>query len=153
MTPVGVASPLYSLWSRLTPAWHRATLTTVNLARAQESLNAADLCLREGFVNSAASRAYYAIFQAAQVALDVSGVTRTEWSHPGLQAAFTTELIHRRKVYPAPFRDYLSSGLAVRQAADYGRTGVSIKVAQRLTRRAVTFVSAVEEATRRGSTF
>ena len=125
----------------------------MNLARAQESLNAADLCLREGFVNSAASRAYYAIFQAAQVALEVSGVTRTEWSHPGLQAAFTTELIHRRKVYPAPFRDYLSSGLAVRQAADYGRTGVSIKVAQRLTRRAVTFVSAVEEATRRGSTF
>ena len=87
------------------------------------------------------------------MALEVSGVTGTQWSHPGLQAAFTTELIHRRKVYPAPFRDYLSSGLAVRQAADYGRTGVSIKVAHRLTRRAVTFVSAVEEATRRGSTF
>lgn len=61
-------------------------MTSVNLARAQESLKAADLCLREGFVNSAASRAYYAIFQAAQVALEISGVTRTEWSHPGLQA-------------------------------------------------------------------
>ena len=111
------------------------------------------LCLREGFVNSAASRAYYVIFQAAQVALEISGVTRTEWSHPGLQAAFTTELIHRRKVYPALFRDYLSSGLALRQAADYGRSGVSRKVAQRLGRRAATFLSAVEEATHRGSTF
>jgi len=125
----------------------------VNLARAQESLKAADLCLRDGFVNSAASRAYYAMFQAAQVALEISGVTRTEWSHPGLQAAFTTELIYRRKVYSAPFRDYLSSGLAVRQAADYGRFGVSRKIAQRLARRAATFVSAVEEATRHGSTF
>ena len=128
-------------------------MTSVNLARAQESLKAADLCLREGFVNSAASRAYYAIFQAAQVALEISGVTRTEWSHPGLQAAFTTELIHRRKVYPALFRDYLSSGLALRQAADYGRSGVSRKVAQRLGRRAATFLSAVEEATHRGSAF
>jgi uncharacterized protein (UPF0332 family) len=86
------------------------------------------------------------------VALQISGVTRTEWSHPGLQAAFTTELIYRRKIYPALFRDYLSSGLAVRQAADYGRTGVSKKVAQRLARRAAMFVSAVEEATRHGST-
>ena len=93
------------------------------------------------------------MFQAGQVALESSGVTRTGWSHPGLQAAFTTELIHRRKIYPAPFRDYLSSGLGVRQAADYGRSGVSRKVAQRLTRRATTFVSAVEEVTRHGSTF
>lgn len=58
------------------------------------------------------------------MALEIAGVTRSEWSHPGLQAAFTAELIHRRKIYPAPFRDYLSSGLAVRQAADYGRSGV-----------------------------
>jgi len=61
----------------------------VDLARAQESLQAADLCLREGFVNSAASRAYYAIFQAAEVALEISGVTRTEWSHPGLRFGIT----------------------------------------------------------------
>jgi hypothetical protein len=55
----------------------------MELERAQESLQAAELCLQAGWVN--------------------------------------TELIHRRKIYPATFRDYLASGLVVRQAADYGR--------------------------------
>jgi uncharacterized protein (UPF0332 family) len=97
-------------------------------------------------VNSAVSRAYYAMFQAAQVALEQAGFRRSSWSHSGLQAACTTELIHRRKRYPAVLRDYLSSGLEVRQVADYGRSGVSQKIAQRLVRRARTFVAAVEEA-------
>jgi uncharacterized protein (UPF0332 family) len=59
------------------------------------------------FVNSAVSRAYYAMFQAAQVALELEGMHRATWSHPGLQAAFTTELMHRRKRYAALFRDYV----------------------------------------------
>ena len=78
-------------------------------------------------MNSAASRAYYAMFQAAHVALEAAGVARAQWSHPALQAAFTSELVNRRKAYPAALRDHLSIGLGVRQAADYGRTGVSQK--------------------------
>jgi len=124
----------------------------MHLNRAQESLNAARLCLDEDLVNSAASRAYYAMFQAAQVALGTAGFARAEWSHPGLQAAFTTELIQRRKIYPAVFRDYLSSGLGVRQAADYGRAGVSKKIAYRVVRRAASFVSTVQEVTQHGIT-
>lgn len=84
------------------------------------------------------------MFQSAQVALDHVGVSRATWSHPALQAALTTELIHRRKLLSAQFRDYLSSGLAVRHAADYGRTGIGVKVAQRMVRRASEFVTAVE---------
>jgi len=42
----------------------------MDIARAQESLQAAELCLQTGLVNSAVSRAYYAMFQAAQVALE-----------------------------------------------------------------------------------
>ena len=110
------------------------------------------LCLEADLVNSAASRAYYAMFQAAQSALEAAGVTRAGQSHAGLQAVFTAELIHRRKVYPAVFRDYLSSGLEVRQVADYGRSGVSARVAQRLVRRAGSFVSRVWEATGHGTT-
>lgn len=117
----------------------------MTLDRARESLQAADLCLREGFVNSAASRAYYALFQAAQVALERTGFASTEWSHAGLQATFSTELIHRRKIYPAVYRDYLSAGLQVRQAADYSTAGVSRKVASRLFRRATTLLTAVRE--------
>lgn len=51
-------------------------------------LKAAELYVREGFVNSAASRVYFAMLQAAQVALEVAGAfQRSEWSHYGLQAA------------------------------------------------------------------
>lgn len=118
----------------------------------QESLRAAELCLREGCVNSAASRAYYAMFQAAQVALAHAGVARTTWSHSGLQAVFATELIQRRKIYPAVFRNALASGLETRQEADYGPAGVSQKMARRLLQRAVAFVSAVEEGISHGTT-
>lgn len=118
--------------------------------RATESLNAAELCLREGLVNSSASRAYYAMFQAAQVALEAEGLTRTEWSHKGLHSSFNQELIHQKKVYPRIFRNYLTSALTVRQAADYGEVGVSAKIAQRQVRRATAFVTAVEEVTSRG---
>jgi uncharacterized protein (UPF0332 family) len=34
----------------------------MDIARAQESLQAAELCLQTGLVNSAVSRAYYAMF-------------------------------------------------------------------------------------------
>jgi hypothetical protein len=85
------------------------------------------------------------MFQAAQVALETEGIHRPTWSHPSVQAMFTTELIHRRKRYAAPFRDYLAAALVVRQAADYGRAGVSHRIAQRQVRRAALFVTAVQE--------
>lgn len=122
----------------------------MELDRAKESLRAAELCLREGLVNSAASRAYYATFQAAQVALEAEGLTRTEWSHRGLHSSLNQELIHQKKIYPRVFRNYLTSALTVRQAADYGEVGISAKIAQRQVRRATAFVKAVEEVTSRG---
>ena len=126
-------------------------MVSMDLDRAQESLRAAELCLREGYVNSAASRAYYAMFQAAQIALEYVGSGRAMWSHAGLQAAFATECIHRRKIYPAIFRNHLALGLEIRQEADYGHAGVSQKAAQRLLQRALAFVSAVEEAISHGT--
>jgi uncharacterized protein (UPF0332 family) len=124
----------------------------MGLDRAQESLQAAELCLQEGCVNSAASRAYYAMFQAAQVALEHVGSGREVWSHASLQAAFVTECIQCRKIYPAALRNALAAGLEVRQEADYGHAGVSQKLAQRLLQRAVAFVSAVEEVLSHGTT-
>ena len=53
----------------------------MDLDRAQESLRAAELCLRDGYANSAASRAYYAMFQAAQVALEHVGSGHKAYSH------------------------------------------------------------------------
>ena len=109
-------------------------------------MQAAEVCLRTGLVNSAASRAYYAMFQAAQAALEAAGFARPQLSHPALQAALATELIYRRKLYPAVFRDdYLSTALRTRHVADYGDTGITQKVAGRAVRRATAFVTAVEQ--------
>ena len=41
----------------------------MEIAKAEESLKAAELCYAQGLYNSSANRAYYAMFQAAQVAL------------------------------------------------------------------------------------
>ena len=101
-------------------------------------------------MNSAASRAYYAMYQAAQVALELAGIGRRQWSHATIQAAFTSELIHRRKIYPITLRRELSDGLGVRRAADYTELGVSRAIAHRLVRRAAVFVSTVQEVTRHG---
>ena len=117
----------------------------MELKRALESLKAAELCLREGLVNSAASRAYYAMFQAAQSALEAQGIVRPEWSHKSLHSSLNQQLIHQKKVFPRVFRDYLTSALTVRQAADYGEGGISGKIAQRQVRRALGFVKATEE--------
>jgi hypothetical protein len=91
------------------------------------------------------------MFQAAQVALEYIGSGRSVWSHAGLQAAFATECIHCRKIYPATFRNHLALGLEIRQEADYGLTGVSQKATQRLLQRVLAFVSAVEEAISHGT--
>jgi len=123
---------------------------SVDLNRAHESLNAAELCLKESFVNSAASRAYYAMFQAAQVALEAEGLARTEWTHRGLHSSFNQDLIYRKKAYPRVFRNYLTSALTVRQAADHGEPGVSAKIAERQVRRAKAFVETVKEVTSHG---
>jgi uncharacterized protein (UPF0332 family) len=117
----------------------------MELTRAIESLKAAELCLSESLVNSAVSRAYYAMFQAAQAALEAAGLVRSEWTHKGLHSSFNRDLIHQRKLYPRVLRDYLTSALAVRQAADYGETGVSDKIAHRQVRRAAQFVNATKE--------
>ena len=117
----------------------------MELTRAIESLKAAELCLSESLVNSAVSRSYYAMFQAAQAALEAAGLVRSEWTHKGLHSSFNRDLIHQRKLYPRVLRDYLTSALAVRQAADYGETGVSDKIAHRQVRRAAQFVNAAKE--------
>jgi hypothetical protein len=73
------------------------------------------------------------------------GFVLLEWTHRGLHSTFNHDLIHQRKLYPRVLRDYLTSALAVRQAADYGEAGVSAKVARRQVRRAAQFVNAAQE--------
>lgn len=113
----------------------------MSLDRAQEALTAAQVCLERNLSYSATSRAYYAMFWAAQVALARIGVSRSEWSQPALQASFVNELLRRRKLYSALFGPYLNRALQLRLDADYRPKGVSHKQATQVVGWAQEFVA------------
>ena len=101
----------------------------MSLDRAREALEAAQACLDKNLFLSATSRAYYAMFWAAQAALARVGIRRSEWSHPALQASFVNDLIRRRKRYSALLGPYFHRTLQLRLDADYRLKGVSQKQA------------------------
>ncbi len=116
--------------------------------KASESLQAAESCLTLKLFNSCASRGYYAMFQAAVVALEAAGFQRDVWGHASLQATFTNELIHRRKVYPRQLADYLNRALFWRNIADYSDTEISQRRAKQLVEWMKVFVTTIKEVTR-----
>jgi uncharacterized protein (UPF0332 family) len=117
----------------------------MEIAKAEESLKAADLCYAEGLYNSSASRAYYAMFQAAQAALEAAGFARLEWSHAGLHATFANELTRRRKLYPSTFASDLAIVIDLRHTADYRNHDLGSRQAIRALNKARGFVNAVKE--------
>jgi uncharacterized protein (UPF0332 family) len=122
----------------------------MNMAKARESLKAAELCHEAGLYNSSVSRAYYAMFQAAQVALTQAGIQRSEWSHPALRAAFSTELTRRRKRYSPFLARHLALGLELRLTADYEEGDVSSRRASRGLRWAREFLEQIEKDLKHG---
>jgi uncharacterized protein (UPF0332 family) len=117
--------------------------------KATESLRAAESCLTMHLLNSCASRCYYAMFQAAVVALEAVGFHRDAWSHIALQATFTNELIYRRKLYPRQLAEYLNRALFWRNIADYGEAEINQRRAKQLVNWAQAFVAKVTEVTGR----
>ncbi len=117
------------------------------LDRAREALEAAQVCMASNLPLSATSRAYYAMFWAAQVALAQIGITRSEWRHAALQASFVNELIRRRKRYPALLGQHLNRALQLRLDADYRRKGVSQNQATQVVRWAQEFMATLTEET------
>ena len=112
----------------------------MEIAKANESLKAAEHCYREGLYNSSVSRAYYSMYQAAQTALEAAGLKRAEWTHGGLQATFTNELTRRRKLYSSFLARDLNVVQDLRQTAEYRDTDVSKKQEKRAVAKAREFV-------------
>lgn len=122
----------------------------MDLGHAREVLEAAQVCFAQQLYHSATSRAYYAMFWAAQVALAHAGIRRSEWSHPALQASCVRELVRTRKRYPALLGQYLNRALQLRLDADYRLKGVGQRQATQAVRWAQEFVTAVTEETSHG---
>jgi len=119
----------------------------MQIEKAQESLQAAELCYTHKLYNSTANRAYYAMFQATVVALEAGGVkpAKGRWSHAGLQSTFALELTRRRKVYPRSLTTMLARGLEIRNTADYETADTSKRRANQILRWARDFVGQVEK--------
>lgn len=69
-----------------------------------------------------------------------SGIRLERTDHDLIQAKFSGELIHRRKVYPRRLRSRLSELQAIRDDADYKVKLVSKKVAKRQLDKAKDYV-------------
>jgi uncharacterized protein (UPF0332 family) len=112
------------------------------LARARSDLDASRLLLNSGFLDQAASRAYYAAFYAAEAAVLRLGETRS--SHAGLIAAFGSLVVKKGGFEPS-VAALLRELFDLRNDADCELLGSITKDhAQQAIASAERFVNAVE---------
>jgi len=106
------------------------------LKKAQDNLSLAKYCLEQGLYDASANRAYYA-------ALAQQGIVNDKNDHKWVQAAFSGELIHRRKIYQSRLKSYLGDMLIIRNRADYSKDSVSKKRAAQQFAHAEDFVRTI----------
>jgi uncharacterized protein (UPF0332 family) len=87
------------------------------LAQAQGRLGAARLLLSQGFAEDAVSRAYYAMFYAAEALLEGEGLEFS--SHAAVVAAFGLHFAKTGRV-PVEYHRALIKAEALRRRGDYG---------------------------------
>jgi uncharacterized protein (UPF0332 family) len=87
------------------------------LQKARKSLQAAELLKREYYLDFAASRAYYAMFYAAEALLLDRGLSFS--SHSAVIAAFGKEFARTGNLDPR-FHRYLIDAQDLRNLGDYG---------------------------------
>jgi uncharacterized protein (UPF0332 family) len=117
------------------------------LAKAQSSYAGARACLERGAFDSCVSRCYYAVFQAAIVALIQLTDFRPaggEWSHKVTQAEFNRRLVMRRKVFSGQIGRTLLTLMEWRHRADYAPTSTSHQIARTSTALAEAFLTAIQ---------
>lgn len=112
------------------------------LRRARHGLEAVRLLLEGGFYDIAASRAYYAMFYAAEAALLSKGIARSR--HSGVIAAFNEYFVHTG-LLPDALATALSNAFDQRNEADYGSQPFARERAEALLKDTEDFVSAVEQ--------
>lgn len=120
----------------ITPEMHEL------LEKSQESLAAARLLLEQGFADFAVSRAYYAMFYAAETLLLQQGLAFSK--HTAVIAAFGQNFA-QTQVLPKHLHRYLLDAFDIRQVGDYGAPGaVGTERAKRVLGWAIEFVEATQ---------
>jgi uncharacterized protein (UPF0332 family) len=119
------------------------------LAKAEENLEVAELALERKKYNASASRAYYAVFQAAVAALLKLTDFRPkddEWKHAQVQAELNRRLIMRRKVLSGHLGHVPMDLLEIRHTADYRPQMLGQKIAREALSKAREFIKAVRNS-------
>jgi uncharacterized protein (UPF0332 family) len=99
---------------------HNAAMDEL-LQKARESLRAADVLLEREFFDFAVSRAYYAMFYAAEAVLLHRGLTFSK--HTGVIAAFGQHFAKTGDL-PRHLHRYLLDAFDLRQVSDYSAPGL-----------------------------
>jgi len=115
------------------------------LVKARENLRIAEYSFEQKCFNVCASRAYYAMFQAALAALaEANPLAKGKRAdHGWVQATFNERLIKRKKVYPASFKSMLMDTMTIRHIADYRTRMISRGLADKSLKAAQQFVETV----------
>jgi uncharacterized protein (UPF0332 family) len=87
------------------------------MEKSQENIEAAELLCNKDFYAIADTRAYYAMFYAAQALLETIGLSFSK--HAAVIVAFGREFVKTGKL-DAKLHQYLISAQASRQTGDYG---------------------------------
>lgn len=115
--------------------------------KAKKFLASAKVLLEHGDYDSCISRCYYAVFHAAIALLEKLGIRQKKWEHKFVLAAFSLELVHKRKIMPSESREVFRFLFDQRNEADYDVEEKTLKKAKRAFDKAETlFYSILEKA-------
>jgi uncharacterized protein (UPF0332 family) len=117
------------------------------LNQARQAVRSARTLLSSGDPDGAVNRAYYAMFYAAQAALEHRGIEVTSSKHGTLVRRFSEHLV-KPGVLPRALGSSLNEMLELRHKADYSSVGVPPVEAERAATEAEAFLEAVELLTR-----
>ncbi len=95
--------------------------TAALIQKAQRYLKSAELLLKDGDFDSSLSRAYYAMFYAAEAALLTKGLSSS--SHKGVISAFGENFV-KTDIFPREMGRELNRAFEKRQIGDYEYTFV-----------------------------
>ena len=111
------------------------------MVKAAQAVASAKVLLATGDADGACNRAYYAMFDAARVALMVSGAEIGK-THKGVLNAFSDRLVKNGHV-PKEMGRLLKHAETFRYVADYGSDPVELSDARELVEQAESFVAAM----------
>ncbi len=121
---------------------NRQKLVRILLEKSRKSLEAASSLLKEGFTESAISRAYYAAFYLAQATLATKDISRSK--HSGVISAFGQNLT-KKSILPESLHKILLNLYELRVTSDYSVEDVpSLEDAEEALEAGKEFSKAVE---------